>query len=111
MQQKEQQACLRARLAMPPKFRIRRHACNVRRIINPRRCNSYDSRRLLTWSLPELRVAAAIARGVRQNGAHQRAARCPQDHVQRREAWKASSTDQTLLKSGYQVLASHDEAR
>lgn len=56
-------------------------------------------------------VAAIVVGGIRQNGAHQRAARCPQDHVQRREAWQASSADQTLLEGRYQVLAGHDEAR
>ncbi len=73
---------------------------------------SYDSQAaLLAWSLSELRVAAGVAGGSWQNGAHQRFARCPQDHVQRREAWQATSLDQTLFQSGYQVLASHDEAR
>ena len=66
---------------------------------------------VLAWPLSELRIAPGASGGSWQDGAHQRAARCPQDHVQRREAWQATSLDQTLFQSGYQVLASHDEAR
>ena len=65
----------------------------------------------LTSSLSEVRVAEGTAGGIWQDGAHQRAARCPQDDVQCREAGQATSADQTFLQSCYQVSASHDEAR
>lgn len=56
-------------------------------------------------------IATAITGFCRQDGSYQCPARCTQDHVQCREAWQATSADQTLLQGGYQVPASHDEAR
>lgn len=48
---------------------------------------------------------------IRQDGAHQRAGRCPQKYVQRREAWQAAGLDTTQQQGGYQVSAGHDEER
>jgi len=47
----------------------------------------------------------------RQNGQDFSSQRCAQRHQQRREVWKASSFDQTILQGYCQVLERHAEAR
>lgn len=50
-----------------------------------------------------------VARTFAHHGAHQRAGRCPQNHVQRREEGKAASVDSPFQQSRHQVPPSDDE--
>ena len=53
----------------------------------------------------------SVVRQVGEHGSCQRDARCPEDHVQRREEGQKASSHQAKLQGGDQVPPSDDEAR